>query len=204
MDTLSSLVFQLGKKVAVAIPMALSRCSYYSVDCFQPSSFWLHMNSISATPNPLSLYYFLPDCWCHSLFGGGGCCLWDWMRSHLPLLLFLNFFLPYPSTLVSFSGLTTSPCAATSGNKCEEEAFDLRHTVVRYKCRIVNYLACGEGREVAGLDHIIKLTCTLLFTVLVFSLICSTRFSSPWLTKWCWSTGSTTSVMTYLYVALLR
>lgn len=32
MDTLSSLVFQLGKKVAIAVPRALFRCSYYSED----------------------------------------------------------------------------------------------------------------------------------------------------------------------------
>lgn len=62
MDTLSSLVFQLGKKVAIAVPRAPFRCSYYTEDYFQPPYCWLHMNSISVTHPPTSLYYFLPDC----------------------------------------------------------------------------------------------------------------------------------------------
>lgn len=60
MDTLSSLVFQLGKKVANTVPRAPFKCSYYPEDYFQPPYCWLHMNSIFG--NPLSLYYFLPDC----------------------------------------------------------------------------------------------------------------------------------------------
>lgn len=52
MDTLSSLVFQLGKKVAIAVPRAPFRCSYYSKDYFQPSYCWLYMNSISVTIHP--------------------------------------------------------------------------------------------------------------------------------------------------------
>ncbi len=52
MDTLSSLVFQLGKKVAIAVPRAPLRCSYYSEDYFQPPNCWLHMNSISVTSTP--------------------------------------------------------------------------------------------------------------------------------------------------------
>lgn len=52
MDTLSSLVFQLGKKVDVIVSGALFRCSYYSVDYFQPSHCWLHMSSISVNPHP--------------------------------------------------------------------------------------------------------------------------------------------------------
>lgn len=48
MDTLSSLVFQLGKKVAIAVPRAPFRCSYYPEDYFQPPYCWLHMNNISS------------------------------------------------------------------------------------------------------------------------------------------------------------
>ena len=40
MDTLSSLVFQLGKKVNVAVPWASFRCSYYSVGYLQPPHCW--------------------------------------------------------------------------------------------------------------------------------------------------------------------
>ncbi|XP_023278488.1 serine/threonine-protein kinase mTOR-like, partial [Seriola lalandi dorsalis] len=47
MDTLSSLVFQLGKKVTTAVPGAHFRCSYHSVDSFLPPYCWLHKNSIS-------------------------------------------------------------------------------------------------------------------------------------------------------------
>lgn len=64
MDTLSSLVFQLGKKVAIAIPTAFFSCSYYTEDYFQPPYCWLHMSRISVThpPRPTASHnYFLPD-----------------------------------------------------------------------------------------------------------------------------------------------
>lgn len=44
MDTLSSLVFQLGKKVTIAVPRLLFIWSYYTKDYFQPPSCWPHMN----------------------------------------------------------------------------------------------------------------------------------------------------------------
>lgn len=203
MDTLSSLVFQLGKKVAVAVPKALFKCSFYSVDYFQPSCCWLHMNSISVTPTPQSL--LLPARLLMSFT--------FWRRGVVFMRLDeVTFTSPSPSEL--FPPLSLNPPIVFRPDhkpKCSHVwqqmwrgTFDLRLIVVRYKCRILSYLAYGEGKEVARLDHIIKHTYTLLFTLLPFPLICSTRYSSPWWIKWCWSTGSTTSVMTYLYVALLR
>ena len=72
------------------------------------------------------------------------------MRSHLTLPPLPSCHLPYPLTLLSFSGLTlktTAPCAAVSGSKHAGDAFDLRLMVVRYKCTTLNYLAYGEGER---------------------------------------------------------
>lgn len=52
MDTLSSLVFQLGKKVTIAFPRVPFTCSYYYVFYFNPLYWWLYKNSISVNPRP--------------------------------------------------------------------------------------------------------------------------------------------------------
>lgn len=50
MDTLSSLVFQLGKKVTIVFPRVPFTCSYYIY--YVSPCWWLHKNSISANPSP--------------------------------------------------------------------------------------------------------------------------------------------------------
>lgn len=59
MDTLSSLVFQLGKKVTAVFPRVPSTCSYYYIYYFQPPHFWLYKNSISVNPSSL---LFITSC----------------------------------------------------------------------------------------------------------------------------------------------
>lgn len=104
MDTLSSLVFQLGKKVAVC-----SLWSNYSVGHFPPSHCWLQMNAISLTPTPpcpLLLPVRLLMSW--SVSGG---------------VLFMSVAkvtftpsppMPYPSPFINT--IVSIPHVATSGN----------------------------------------------------------------------------------------
>lgn len=86
MDTLSSLVFQLGKKVAKAVPGA---CNYVAIIQKRPASLLLASDEQHFS-NPFTPLVFITSCQTADVIGhfaAGGWCLQEWMRSRSPLPL---------------------------------------------------------------------------------------------------------------------
>lgn len=141
----------VGKEGSRRCPPGLAfKCDHSSKVYFPPPRCCASRKHRSRNPPPrtsLNYRYFLPDCWCHWPFGGGGLAFYEggWSHVYPPPQAMPSFI---HKTLLWFSGLTSEAAAHMQGGSFWSET-----RVVRDKCRILSYLASGVGKEAARLNH---------------------------------------------------